>query len=108
MILRVPDSLMAKPPYRDGTEEEEPHSSTPLATTSAPVRSGSELNGENDAMGQEPSSGWNQSLQRRGVAGGVCVVAISPFAGESAGPPLRWGVPSTGDGRRELFLIVLP
>jgi hypothetical protein len=40
---------------------------------------------------QESIVAKNQSLPRRGVAGGVCVVAISPFAGESAGPPLRWG-----------------
>jgi hypothetical protein len=52
----------------------------------------------------EPTFGRNQSLPRRGVAGGVCIVAISPFAGESAGPPLRWGVPSTGD---QLLPIVL-
>jgi hypothetical protein len=48
-------------------EEEEPRSSTPLATTSAPITSGSELNGENDAMGH----GSYRAILRPASAAGV-------------------------------------
>ena len=44
------------------------------------------------ALGQEPTFGWNQLLPRRGVASGVCVVAISPLAGKAPDCLLAVGV----------------
>jgi len=39
-------------------------------------------------LGQEPTFGWNRLFA---CGREVCVVAISPFAGENAGPTLRRG-----------------
>ena len=58
-------------------------------------------------LGQEPTFGWNRLFA---CGREVCVVAISPFAGENAGPTLRRGcraqvtgiAPSDGAGLNDV------